>query len=182
MKQMRGKANGRRGRGAFTLIELLVVIAIIAIVAGLLFPGMTAAMKAARKATAKTEIASIKTAIQSFYSEYGVLPVPAASQGTDYSANTEALSKQMIRVLTANETAGATLLNPRKIVFLEMRGSAATSQTDGTFFDPWQQQYLMMVDSDYDGKITRNGKTILARALVWSLGVPGENKEVNSYE
>jgi prepilin-type N-terminal cleavage/methylation domain-containing protein len=70
----------RRAKSAFTLIELLVVIAIIAILAAMLLPALAAAKNAAKKAKAKTEIASLVTAIEGYDSAYGRFPVSSAVQ------------------------------------------------------------------------------------------------------
>ena len=73
-----------RNRGgttfAFTLIELLTVIAIIAILAAMLLPALAAAKNAAKKAKAKTEIASLVTAVEGYDSDYGRFPVSSATQ------------------------------------------------------------------------------------------------------
>ena len=132
---------------AFTLIELLVVIAIIAILAALVTPAISAALQRAKKAQVQTELQAIKTAVQAFVNDYTKLPISAGHGGADtlYSGNN---SKPIFQVLTANES-GATLINSRKIVYLE----TTTATTDGTFNDVWGTQYAVKLDNNYDGKV-----------------------------
>jgi prepilin-type N-terminal cleavage/methylation domain-containing protein len=65
---------------AFTLIELLVVIAIIGILAAMLLSALNKAKTAALKTRAKTEIADIVNAIQSYDQDYSRFPLTPAEQ------------------------------------------------------------------------------------------------------
>ena len=60
---------------AFTLVELLVVIAIIAILAAMLLPVLGKVKEQQKQNQAKSEIAMLVTAIQSYHSTYGRYPV-----------------------------------------------------------------------------------------------------------
>ena len=60
----------RRSSG-FTLLVLLSVIAIVAILAGLIFPGVRAARVSAHKARTKVQFNQWASAIEGFRSEYG---------------------------------------------------------------------------------------------------------------
>ena len=62
-------------RAAFTLVELLVVIAIIGILAAMLLPVLTKVKDSANKTKAKTEIADIVNAINSYDTDYGRFPI-----------------------------------------------------------------------------------------------------------
>jgi prepilin-type N-terminal cleavage/methylation domain-containing protein len=131
---------------AFTLIELLVVIAIIAILAALVTPAISAALQRAKKAQVQTELQAIKTAVQAFYNDYSKLPL--ANGGFNGADQLYTASEPIIKVLTVNET-GSSLINPRKIVYLE----TTSPDTDGTFKDAWGTQYAIKLDNTYDGKV-----------------------------
>lgn len=65
---------------AFTLVELLTVIAIIGILAAMLLTALPAAITAAKKARAKTEIAQIVNAIEAYDSAYSRFPISQNEQ------------------------------------------------------------------------------------------------------
>jgi prepilin-type N-terminal cleavage/methylation domain-containing protein len=62
-----------RNKG-FTLIELLIVVAIIAILAAIAIPNFLQAQVRAKAARAKGELASLATAIESYYVDQNVYP------------------------------------------------------------------------------------------------------------
>jgi hypothetical protein len=81
------------------------------------------------------------------------LPIKDQEQGNaDFQTDT-AYSKEVIKRLIGN--------NPRKIVFLE------ASQSDGTFLNPWDKQYLMYMDANYDNQITIGTNTIYSQVVVY---------------
>lgn len=61
-------------RKAFTLIELLIVIAIIGLMAGLLMPTISNAMKSVRKSSSKNFMTQLASAIENYKAEYGYYP------------------------------------------------------------------------------------------------------------
>jgi len=83
-------AGESKGCSGFTLVELLVVIAIIAILAGLLLPGLSAARERTRKAVCISNLRQIGIAIQSYALEnsgnmpYGPVAPPFTSPASFY--------------------------------------------------------------------------------------------------
>ena len=64
------KFNTRKG--GFTLIELMIVVAIIGILAAIAIPNFLRFQLKAKSSEGKTNLAAIRTAEQSYYSEFGV--------------------------------------------------------------------------------------------------------------
>jgi prepilin-type N-terminal cleavage/methylation domain-containing protein len=189
----------RRNRAAFTLIELLTVIAIIAVLAGLLFPAISAAMKKAKIARAKSDISSIEGALKSYYTEYGKWPDGNGNSG-DYSwgswpggysgyANNAWLMDVLRSVSDVDGGNGNFIANPRKIVFLEVPAkSLSPSPKDsntGDFVDPWGYPYQITLDTGYDNMcqnlangsnpspVTPPNAVTNRTVAVWSLGPDG---------
>lgn len=160
-------------RSGFTLIELLVVITIIGLLAALAFPAISAALNAAKKAEASAMVNQLKIALTSYRTEYGVWPSVFGTEDT--TVNGGAIYALLIG---QNVPDGA---NPRRTVFMEfnskiLRVSGGTSPPDDlstatTFVDPWNQEYQIRVDSDYDNVVSGGPDgDINASILVWSTG------------
>jgi len=126
----------RKSLRAFTLIELLVVIAIIGILASMLFPAVSGAINAARKAQASNDVTQIATAVIAYQTEYGRWPTNASGSPQDVGGD-------FLEELMSN--------NPRKIVFLEVNDKKGKKSglTDGSFEDAWGNPYKYVVDTNY---------------------------------
>ncbi len=147
----------------FTLIELLTVIAIIGILAGLLIVGVNAALRKSRQTKAQTEARQLASAWEWYYREYSVWP--AGVGGTEGGAPAYASNGSNI-LAGANSPAGA---NPRGIVFMEFESGRGG-------MDPWKREYRYMLDLNYDGNVTMQGNTTVARpAVAWSAGEDGQD-------
>jgi type IV pilus assembly protein PilA len=71
------KFNNRKG--GFTLIELMIVVAIIGILAAIAIPNFLRFQLKAKSSEGKTNLAAIRTAEESYYSEFGVYVSSSAS-------------------------------------------------------------------------------------------------------
>jgi prepilin-type N-terminal cleavage/methylation domain-containing protein len=179
----------RISRSGFTLIEVLVVIAIIAILAGFIFPALQKGMLTAKRNAAVSEARAIAGAIELFYKDYGWMPFHSDRQGFEPPASgsvlgqessdqqmTETDSKFVIQILmaTASET-DLKKINPRRKVYLDLDKASE----DGELLDPWDRQYLIKMDTDFDGKIQFQSGTKLynTRAIVMSRGPDREKGE-----
>lgn len=167
-----------RPSGAFTLMELLVVISIIAILMGLAFPAFQGVQNAAKKTQAKNDLVQIVTAANAFYTEYGTYPSLYSPEMTFDGKNNNNNDKLF------NELRGTDFakMNPRDITFINPPVAKDTGNPrsgldlNGVWFDPWGSQYLIRLDTDYDGKVSnayaKNAGfgTVDQGVIAWSIG------------
>ena len=182
------KAHPSHALRGFTLVELLVVIAIIAVLAGLATSMASSMIQKAKKTTCLATATAIETAVNNFYTEYGSMP----SSGTaDTPLKTDATTGlNLLRVLLGIESSTASpIYNSRGIKFLSVKEGKAnkngliynTAGTDITgMFDPWGGPYNIILDLDYNEKISAKTKAETAavtlngrRVAVWSDGADG---------
>lgn len=160
MKHRFSSCRASRNSG-FTLVELLVVIGIIAILAGVLLSAGTSAIRAAKRASAANTASQIQVACTSYYSEYGVYPIPPPG-GADYViADTDegswgnlicALSGNINPVTGAATTSPVT--NTRGISYLSFKASdlsPAGAPKNPLPYDPAAHPYYnIAMDGDYN--------------------------------
>jgi len=65
--------DDKRQRG-FTLVELLLVLVILALIAGLVLPGIIGKAESAKAKAASSQISRISMSVESFYLDTGVTP------------------------------------------------------------------------------------------------------------
>jgi general secretion pathway protein G len=67
------KMHNKRQRG-FTLVELLLVLVILALIAGLVLPGIIGKAESAKVKAASSQISRISMSVESFYLDTGITP------------------------------------------------------------------------------------------------------------
>ncbi|MEO0453201.1 MAG: type II secretion system protein [Verrucomicrobiota bacterium] len=161
----------------FTLIELLVVVTIIALLAGLSFPAVNEALNAARRAEASAMCSQVRIALSAYLEEYGAWDATlfgaAGSAPTQIDSTT---TGRLTEMLIGDPAADP--INPRRRTFMEFSDKALV--TPGTpsagFQDPWGNPYFIVVDTDYDNRITSGqgpssvSTDIVSSIIVWSEG------------
>ena len=156
------KTQAPRRQNGFTLVELLVVIAIIAVLAKVGFSAGVSAIQKAKKTTALATCVALETAVNNFYTEYGSMPKDALTADTqvDTVANLD-----LLNALLGIETI-ASPLNTRAIKLLSVKEGKANKNgliynAAGTavtgLYDPWGGTYSVMLDGNYDEKVSPTG-------------------------
>lgn len=149
-----------------------------------------------KKPEAEAMIASLKMAIEQYESTYSAFPFTPGSESSDLSSdkdNGEVSDDSddfryaaLLDCLSASDTNGhngSDVLNPRRIKFLEI-------ETDGTYEDPWENDYAVVLDSNRNGYIDASrsptGKRILQTIIIFSGGKDGDltttDDNVNSWD
>lgn len=156
------KTQAPRRQNGFTLVELLVVIAIIAVLAKVGFSAGVSAIQKAKKTTALATCVALETAVNNFYTEYGSMPKDSLTADTqvDTVANLD-----LLNALLGIETI-ASPLNTRAIKLLSVKEGKANKNgliynAAGTavtgLYDPWGGTYSVMLDGNYDEKVSPTG-------------------------
>lgn len=66
--------TGNRAQRGFTLVELLLVLVILALIAGLVLPGIIGKAESAKAKAASSQISRISMSVESFYLDTGIAP------------------------------------------------------------------------------------------------------------
>jgi len=177
------KHSVRHSSKGFTLVELLVVIAIIAVLATAGFAAANAAIQRARKASALASATAIESAVNSFFNDYGYMPMDGDS---DRVVKTDT-DITFLDALLGNDKN----INPRGLKLLSVKDGkgkkdgliySVGGNTVKGLYDPWGGPYNVILDLDLDEKldvkpkgqsrqVTLNGR----RVAVWSDGADGVN-------
>jgi type II secretory pathway pseudopilin PulG len=177
MKRFHPPASDER---AMTRTELIVVLALLAILIGLFVPQAARnadIQRMARKVRAMTDLANTVAAVKQYYTEYGEYPLAGPNSKGDITFGDAAsgaaspVSNEALYNILRNYPGmdrPTPDRNPRQIVFFEGKDAIgtsghprfgfATSSTGGTgtlgaFYDPWGNQYAIVVDADHDGYV-----------------------------
>ena len=169
----------KRRRGmAFTLVELLVVMGIIAILAAVVVSGISSALAFAKRTKANATAMQIQTAMQNYYTEYGIY----ASSTADASSKTDLLYSGAtgvdvarwqnlmwalcgnINPLTGTPVTTGSVPNTRSIQYL----TPTRSDIDTTYGIPANPfgsasttpYFYMAVDNDYSGVVGDSGAAL----------------------
>ncbi|HMP74010.1 MAG TPA: prepilin-type N-terminal cleavage/methylation domain-containing protein [Kiritimatiellia bacterium] len=162
-------AGSLRRKSGFSLIELLVVIAIIAILAGLLFPALNAVMQRSESAQARTEVKAIEMAVRSFYTDYGRFPIGSGQPDQAFGIGNNA-NGELIRILRAISGPGNVnhVNNPRRRNYLDINEN---SLLNDNLVDPWGNQYVIVMDTNFDNQLTMPPATALGTLQGRTVGV-----------
>ncbi|MEM6916581.1 MAG: type II secretion system protein, partial [Verrucomicrobiota bacterium] len=151
--------------GGFTLLELLVVIAIIGILAGLMFPATTGALRKAEKTHAQNTAYNLKNSITAYFTDYRKFPVESStSNGEDVTMRTD---ESLMDIILGSDSESGVALNPRKIPFFSdrpakpkgsgkfIKGITLREDGGGALWDPWGDHYYVSMDTDYNSRIDK---------------------------
>ena len=157
----------RRRTSGFTLLEMLTVIVIILMLMGIMLPMINKAYRNARVQEARKVAHEMKTAVEAYSAEYGRLP--GVNHSSDQVPMTQDARRRMIQSLGMTTNAlHSNFPNPKGYRFL----SAKDMPTTGQLLDPWGSEYIVYLDTSYDGQIDLSGSlgTHRASAIVRSWG------------
>ena len=173
------------GSTGFSLVELLVVVSIIGLLVGLAATAIPKALDAGDKAKAKGDLTAIVAAVKAYKQEYGQWPVAKSKmdQASDEfnswygPPTTKQESMDLMKILSGDMTIqkeGQTM-NPKGVRFLE------GAKADGTFQDPWGNQYCVKMDTNESGGLeyygTGNQENIRVSVIAVSLGKNGTQED-----
>jgi len=118
-------------------------------------PPLLARQRTLRRLAAQADIAVLRQASLTFFSEYGRWPGARPAQGDDPRYGHQYPNQEFLHALRSVEGPGnlGYAQNPKRIVFLEV-GIAGPGRSgldaQGEFLDPWGQPYQIVPDADLD--------------------------------
>ena len=174
----------------FTLVEVLAVVAIISILAALVIPTVIIAQNRGRVTQAKSDIASLMTAMKQLKSDYNRILLPDGTingSKAEPSDNISTISGDkydtFIAEISAPKTSGlgtdpSKRINRRKKVYLDPQNGfdptkSVSDNKEALWRDPWGNPYVIYVKLkkiDEGLTIPNISKTIASEMAVYSYG------------
>lgn len=134
----------RRPGFGFTLIELLTAISVIAILLSLLMAAVGRSRESAKQTAAKTDLVSMVAAVNAFYTDYGIYPIPPPVSGTGtqvtYTTDNSDLFYTLRAVSQGDNTGNA--LNTKETIYLDVPNVAnpllpRSGIYQAIWYEPW---------------------------------------------
>ncbi len=115
----------RRARAGFTLVELLTVICIIGILAGILIPIGSIAVKKARDSKTKVQLNNLVLMAESYHDAYKIWPTfnPTPVVTEDTAFQLKIVAPRFVHIMTANPDQGDAIYNKQGIQFATFKDS-----------------------------------------------------------
>lgn len=83
LKQLNRNTQVKTVQGGFTLVELLLVLVILALIGGLVLPGIIGKAEGAKVKAAASQVSRLAMAVESYYLDTGTTPESLAQLVTD---------------------------------------------------------------------------------------------------
>ncbi len=143
---------GLRSIRGFTLLELLIVIGLMVVLAGLMIPAFHKVQVEGKNRRSETESAIIASAIQAYKLRAGHFPAPTddLTGGSDVAYG-RGESEDNRWVMNELRDADPPVLDEGKFRW----------DSNGNVLNPWDQQYRIVLDLDYDGRVDGGNRVIL---------------------
>ena len=193
-------------RRGFTLVEILVVVTILSILMGVLVVGLGFARKRAKVRTTKMLLQKIRSALSSYYTDFGAYPPTSLeSLGVKVENQVNLGIESLVSCLLTQRKRGPYLRDykPRELQnydkdrLPDFNDSANKSGEAFELVDPWGMPYVYLYGGDYEEKQPwvyqgKKKRQVQVRPLldpktknfarlyeyqIWSLGPNGKNDQ-----
>ncbi|MDB6136956.1 MAG: xcpT 2 [Verrucomicrobiaceae bacterium] len=134
---------------------MLVVITIIGILAALVGGATSGVMRKAKKVKTQAALKDVVLGVKNYQVEYNRYPLPQGHSSE--SPIPLSAGSTILKILLGNNESK---MNPREIAYIEppmgKNGAGGLSGSEGSYEldDPWGTPYQLVLDANYDNKIT----------------------------